>query len=285
MDWTSLIPTAVLALALYLGRSWIKAGIEKSVQHGFDTKIETLRAELRSNEEKFKSELRTKESEISALRDGVLSGRANRQALLDARRIEAVEHVWKAVVELAPYKFVSASMAVVKFDAIAEEVPRNPNARKIFEIIGKGIPGKDFPSGAAKNEQPFVSAIAWAYFSAYQAILGHAYLQAKVLSMGLEDAGKIIDTEKVGDMLKTALPHMTKYIDEHGSSGYHYLLDDLEAKLLTELRGMLEGKDIDAASVEQSAKIMNAVEKVRANSVEISKAQDIETTKHSKTKA
>ena len=108
-----------------------------------------------------------------------------------------------------------------------------------------------------------------------------AYLQAKVLASGLEGAGKIIDTEHVGGMLKTALPHMTKYIDEHGSSGFHYLLDDLEAKHLTELRGMLEGENVDAASVEQSAKIMKEVEKVRAIGAEFDKDLDIETTKHS----
>lgn len=278
MDWTSLIPTAVLAFVLYLGRNWIKAGIEKSVQYRFDAKIETLRTELRHNEERFISELRMKEAEISALRDGVLSGRANRQALLDKRRIEAVERVWRAVMELAPYKVISAQMTVIKFDAAAEDTPQNPDLRKFFKTIGNVIPDRKPPDNPAKNEQPFVSPIAWAHFSAYQAVLVHAYLMVKVLEWGIKDAGNLIKTESVGDLLKTALPYMKQYIDEHGSAGYHYLLDKLEAKLLAELRIMLEGEDIDKASVEQSAKIMKAVDKVSADNAEIAKAQHHDTT-------
>jgi hypothetical protein len=60
-----------------------------------------LRAELRKNEESFKSDLRDKEAEISTLRTNILSGSAGRQALLDKRRFEAVEKVWANVNDLA----------------------------------------------------------------------------------------------------------------------------------------------------------------------------------------
>jgi hypothetical protein len=110
MDWAAWIAIGlhgVSALCLFIARNWIKASIERSVQHGFDAKLETLRTELRKNEEGFKSDLRSKETEISALRDGVLSGRAQRQALLDKRRLDAVECVWASVIALAPFKGVA----------------------------------------------------------------------------------------------------------------------------------------------------------------------------------
>jgi hypothetical protein len=50
-------------------------------------------AELHKSDDAFKSELRSKEAEIAALRDGILSRRMQRQALLDKRRMEAVEKV------------------------------------------------------------------------------------------------------------------------------------------------------------------------------------------------
>ena len=68
MEWAAWIPTAVLAILLFIARHKIKAEIEKSVQHKFDAKVETLRADLRKSEEEFKSELRLKETEISTLR-------------------------------------------------------------------------------------------------------------------------------------------------------------------------------------------------------------------------
>ena len=71
MEWAAWIPTVItagLATAFFIAKHRIKAGIERSVQHKFNEKIETLRGEIRKSEEEFKSELRLKETEFSALR-------------------------------------------------------------------------------------------------------------------------------------------------------------------------------------------------------------------------
>ncbi len=88
----------------------------------------------------------------------------------------------------------------------------------------------------------------------------------KMLELGVEDAGKFINTENVKTLLKAALPHQTQFIDKYDSAGYHYLLDELEEKLLGELRKMLDGVESDEAIIAQSAKIMKAVDKVVADS-------------------
>jgi hypothetical protein len=92
--WLLIGVDAVFGIAIFAGRNWLKATIEHSVQHHFDKEIEELRTELRKSEETFKSELRLKETEIGALRDGILSGRTQRQAFLDRRRLDAVERLW-----------------------------------------------------------------------------------------------------------------------------------------------------------------------------------------------
>jgi len=69
-------------------------------------------------------------------------------------------------------------MARINFSAAAKRVPDEPNLRKFFEIIGSNIP-TDALFGRAENEQPFVSPLAWAYYSAYRAILVSAYAQVK----------------------------------------------------------------------------------------------------------
>jgi hypothetical protein len=79
---------SILAICISVGlpvatRNWLVAWISKGVQHRFDVRLEELRAELRKNEERVKSDLRNKEDEISTLRNSVLSGSAGRQALLD----------------------------------------------------------------------------------------------------------------------------------------------------------------------------------------------------------
>ncbi len=268
LAWLSTLSAWALLIVVFGARHWIVSRIQKGVQHKFDEKLESIRADLRKNEELFKSELRAKEVEIAALRDGVLGGRANRQALLDKRRIEAVERVWAAVNTLGAYKFISASMAIVNFDVAAKEAPRNENVRKFFELIGSQVPAGKTVDHPAKNEQPFVSPLAWAYFSAYQAIVIGAYAQAKILEIGLEEPGKFLNKDYVRNLLKAALPHQSKFIDEYDTNTYYYLLDELESNLLSELRKMLEGKDIDQASVAQSAEIMEMVKKVREESTE-----------------
>jgi hypothetical protein len=264
MDMTVWIPTAILTMLLFASKNWIKASIEKSVQHEFDQKLEKLRTELRKKEEEFNSSLRAREGEISMLREQVLSGRASREALMDKRRLDAVERVWASVGAFAPYKMISASMAIVKFEQAAKRVASEPNLRKFFEIIASPIQEDNIPKNPARDEKPFVSPLAWAYLSAYQTILLSAYTQAKILAIGLEDAGKYITPENAKALLKVALPHQTEFIDKNETGALHYLLDELEDKLLAELRKMLKGVEIDNATVARSAEMMDLVNKITA---------------------
>jgi hypothetical protein len=262
MAWTTWIPTAIafiMASILLAARYSIKAGIERSIQHKFEAKLETLRAELQMHEEEQKSALRFREAEINALRDIVLSGRAHRQSLLDKRRLEAVERLWTAVVQLSPYKFVSASMAIIKVEAVAKEASRNPALRDLFGTITRHVPTQPVPEYQIYNERPFVSPKSWAFFSAYYAIVKVAHLRTESLKNGVDPAD-VVDTIKVKDLLKAVLPHQTTFVDKYDIGAAHYLLEEIEDSLLSELRRTLDGGDIDDADLAQSAKIMQVIQ-------------------------
>jgi hypothetical protein len=142
VDWVSLVSVITswtLVLVIFLGRNWLKARIEKGVQYKFDKGIENLRTELRKNEESFKTDLRNKETEITLLRNAVLSGSASRQSLLDRRRFDAVEKVWTAVNDLAQLKGLSAMMAIVNFKEVAKEAG-HPKMQQFLAFIGTGVP-------------------------------------------------------------------------------------------------------------------------------------------------
>jgi hypothetical protein len=158
-------------VTIFIARHWIIALVSKSVQHHFDREIENLRADLRKSEEQYKSELRDREAEIAALRNAVLAGSAGRQALLDKRRFEAVEKVWIAVNDLAQLKGLSATMAILRYDAIARE-SGDPKMQQFLSVIGAAAP-TDFNKlkNVARDEQPFLTELAWAYFNAYRSIL------------------------------------------------------------------------------------------------------------------
>ena len=137
LDWIPAISTtSLLAAAIWLMRSVITTRLTKSVQYEFDQKLEVLRTDQRKSEESFKADLRAKDAQIDLLRSGAISSLASRQAALDKRRIEAVDQLWSAVVELAPAKVASAWMAHIKFDAAAKEAAKNPRVRQLFEMFG-----------------------------------------------------------------------------------------------------------------------------------------------------
>jgi len=206
MDWIpALSTTSLLALALWLSRNLIITRLTNSIKHEYDKKIEQLKTELRQNEESFKADLRAKESQIDALRSGALSGISNRQSAIFERQLAAIEQLWDSVMSLGPAKYVSSMMAVIKFEAAAKEAAKNPRVKEMFSVIGN-VDLNKLDTNKALKARPFISPLAWAYYSAYQAIVMHAVLRLQMLKNGL-DMAEVIDTKKVTELIKVALPH------------------------------------------------------------------------------
>ena len=254
-DINSWIPavstTSLLVLAMWLLRSLISTRLTKSVENEFNKKLESLKAELRA-----------KEAQIDALRSGAMSGLINRQSKLYERQLESIEQVWEAVAELGKAKFVSQTMAIIKFEESAKEAAVNPKFRQVIELMGGGFNLKDIKLGAATKARPFLSPLAWAYYSAYQSIIILAAMKHEALKIGLDGSDKYIDSGKVTDLIKTILPHQADYLDKYGSSAHHYLLDEIENLLLSELRNIQKGVDSDKENAERAAAILQESEKL-----------------------
>jgi hypothetical protein len=125
----------------------------------------------------------------------------------------------------------------------------------------------------ARDEQPFLSELAWAYFAAYRSILYGNLLRYQLLKAGLDNADKILTNEGAQQILKASLPHQSKFIDEHQPETYHYLLEEIESCLLLELRNILEGRGADQAATKRAKQIMDAVK--QANEKQAESAADI----------
>jgi hypothetical protein len=266
-DWLAYVSVflwLVAPIVIFISRHWIIARISQGVQHHFNREIEKLRADLRKSEEQYKSGLRDSEAEMAALRNSVLSGSAGRQALLDKRRFEAVERVWTAVDDLAELKALSGTMAILNYKAIAREA-NTPKMQQFLSIIGSTAPDIKQIKNVARGEQPFLPELAWAYFWAYRSILYLNYGRYVMLKTGVskdDDPEKFLSIEGVKKILKAVLPHQSKFIDENDPGAYHYLLDEIEARLLAELRKILEGKDADQADAARAKEILGAVKAV-----------------------
>ncbi|WP_291321271.1 hypothetical protein [Desulfonatronospira sp.] len=261
MDLTLWMPsvatTSILALGLFLGRKMIASFLTKGVEHKFNSKLEKLKSDLRQKEELHKLELQSKQAEITALRDYAVNSMATRNQAMHKRQVEAVELIWSTVQDLAPAKRISSLMAVIKFEPALEEAAKNENFRHLFSILDEKLdPSKTGQSMAAKA-RPFVTPMVWAFFSAYEAIAMLAVIKLKFFKSGI-GSEKWLNTDAMSQLIKTALPHQSDFIDKYGHEGFHFLLDELENKLLTELQKMMSGVVPDQNNLEQAAKLINS---------------------------
>ena len=92
--WGVVLLYVLIPIGVFVGRNWVKARIERGVEHRFAAQLELLRADLEKSKEEFRSSLRSKETEVNSIRDAVLSGRGQRQASVDKRQLEAIEKIW-----------------------------------------------------------------------------------------------------------------------------------------------------------------------------------------------
>ena len=263
--WVVIGLYAATGIALFVGRNWLKAWIQSDVEYRFNSRLEDLRAELRRSEEELKSQLRIKETEITALREGVLSGRTQRQALVDKRRIEAVDKVWNGIVALSSYKGLSASVAVLNVDALARRSD-DPKIKLFITAVATAVKRdpEALSNNPAANERPFVSALAWAYFTAYLTIVTISFASLKLAEVGVPNLSELFAKDNIRNLLKAALPHRSEFVDRHEPNAYYYLLDEIEQNLLTELQKILRGEDQDLAGIEQAARIMEMAARINS---------------------
>ena len=257
-DWIQNAVLLTLVLLVYLGRDWAKQLIRSGVQHDFDRELEVLRSQLRAAEQRFNEEFARKEAQLEVLRNNALGLRAHREAILETRRLQAVDRVWSEVVDLAPYKSVVLMMATMNLEAIAKRVPHDDKLRRVMGMIGNLPKGE--PPKAAVRERPHLSPLAWSLFSAYQAILLIAWSTAKALELGLSDVEHMLNHDSIKGLLKSALSDQSAKIGASTSREYFLHVEELEKRLLDELKRMMVGEEYDSANVAKAVEILHAVE-------------------------
>jgi hypothetical protein len=255
-----LVVSAIVSGIILVVRTLVTSAVERAVHRRSEQSLETFRAELRRSEEIWKGELRVAEAETAALRDSILSGRGQRQALLDKRRIEAVERLWGYVGELAPFRALAMTLAVFKLAEAAKLASTDPRIQKMMDDLTKSMaPEKLGQTGNASNERPFLSPLAWAYFSAYVTVIAFYFAYGKLIAVGLEGGDRLIDEDNLRKTLVAALPAYREFIEEGDSHSYVNLLEILENSLLAELRRSLEDTTVDEQRLQQAQVIMAAV--------------------------
>jgi hypothetical protein len=216
----------LLGLAL---RTWMLKEIDRRVQFRFDKEIEVV-----------KSDLRLKESKISALHTLVFSRLAGKQAAIDKRRIEALEALWNATLQLGVFLMSASLVTFLKLEEIDKRQGPDDGIQKLLQpFIATDIKEK-LDGISAEAHRPFIPENVWKIFSAYQGLLIICQMRLQALSTGMKDTGKLFATSKMIDQIKDVMPHLSEYLDKHGLSGAAQLADPLRDLLLKAIRTALD---------------------------------------------
>lgn len=273
MTWFHNLLAAVAASAVVsaLAVVFMKALIEKGVQHTLDRQLEALKGQIRQDDERFKADLQTQQAQIGALRSGALSGLASRQAALDNRRAQAAERLWAETVELGRFRVLSMTVAALKIETLLDMAAGSGrDAAKVREFADTVLKASNInsPSDVALGNAPdkerlFVAPIAWAMFSAYRLMLTYPAMLLMMAKAGVEK-GLLKGHSLTLQPIKDAMPEYSEFIDKFGLSSLGELVKPMEEKLLRALQDGLKGEDADAAAIERAASILKGVERADA---------------------
>jgi len=247
----ALTTTSLFAGALWLARSIIVTRLRKSVQHEFDEKLEAI-----------KSELKTKEAQIESLRNGAMSGLITRQGALYQRKLEAIDQIWASVKELEKGKYTSVTLGALNVEECMKQSGKSENLKEFFQNVGGNTDLTVLDTSGAKLARPFLTPLAWAYYSAYSSVIAQALAVMNALKIGVKDVEKFLNFENTNNLLKIVLPSWSEYIDKYGISGHHSLLDEIEKLLLIELKNIQNGHEDDKENTRRAAMITKEIEKV-----------------------
>jgi hypothetical protein len=249
---SSLVTTLGLAAAAWLARNWIIARLKTSVEHEFNQKLERLR-----------SELRTSEDALRDVRSTALHALAAKETARDKRRIEGIETIWGAMLELKKFYGTAATLQVLNYDAISDHVD-DAKMRQYFGVTFAGVDASkpDDPKILqADAARPWVSPMIWALFKAYWAAIGYARAIAGMLKIG-EDPRKFTSPEKIDEFLSAALPEEMEQFRPFRPLFIAPMLDLLELRLLAAIRKELADPEPDITTVQQAQRIADAASQI-----------------------
>lgn len=243
-----------------------KSRIERGIQSKFDRKLELFRSQLRTEEEAVRSAFKVRDEQIASLRSGALAAASDRQILLQQKKINAVETVWtvvKARPQLKALARMSQRLDLKEMAKIAANDDRDGlSVREFADHIWNlcGMNKMEIVS-VPEKERLYISLQSWALYSAYSQVLGYSAAYILAAKTGVGD-GILKDSSEILEILKLALPNHQSYIEKYSDAAIPHLVDELEERLLAQLRSELDDTSSDHKAVVQAAEILRAVQKV-----------------------
>lgn len=239
-----------------------KAAFDHWVGYKSNKAIEGYKGDLRKSEAAFNRALQAQDDEIAALRKTALDGFAVKSAAVTQRKLQAVDRLWTAIVDLNRYQMVSKMMSPINIgaaiEAASQQTAEGLRARQFAEMLWRtcGLDDLKPPPSPPDNERPFLTETAWARFSLYRSAMTLPVFHLAAMKGGMTPR-YLKSPQPLLDAAKAALPHYSQLIDDYGVSALPEILDDIRDLVLAEVRDIIAGTSTDG-DLETASKIIAA---------------------------
>jgi hypothetical protein len=218
---------AFSALALsaikFLGASLLSAHFEKSMErfrHDKAVEIEKLRSDLQESQRNAENKLASSKEQLQVLRNQVLDLQSLRNDLLERKRLEAIEGVWKAVLDCDRFGLALQFSANMKLPDILDAASETGSeANKLREFGASLVKISQLenikPTNRPEELRLYVSAKTWSLYSTYADLHFHGVAVLGALKFG-QPANYIIGPEKLLEDVRKHIPHYSEMIAKFG---------------------------------------------------------------------
>ena len=161
-------------LFVCVGRSSERLFIDRGFGFYLSRHLEEFKSILRKGEDELRHKLQQQDVQLQAIREAALRHFGERTAALDQRRLEAYDRLWMAVIGQNQFKLASRLAQPLNIDEILKDATHSDSEGQKVRNFGEQLwkmcgLDKLRQVDPPDKERPFISAIAWARFSAYRA--------------------------------------------------------------------------------------------------------------------
>ena len=246
----------LLAGAGWLLRTWLGARLREGLRHGYDSKLEQVKAELRDQGESNLALLRSEiDRQADKLRIAAASFSEVQKATL-VKKVEAIEVMWLAVLtarSLMPASIITSDVLTREELLNIYSGPLGPEIRR----IDFGLSSKFF--GAVDHHRPFLGEVAWAQFATFQGMMSRVLY---LFRMGERSRGKLIWYEDANICrMVTALLGEAKYSEFENlqHSRLQWLNQCFELQLIQTIDLLLSGQQFSSAALNHAEQTLATV--------------------------
>jgi len=253
---SSVVASGVLtAVLIWLSKDWMSARIRTSIQHEYDRRLDTLRAQLSAQHESHLLQLQaTITREATRLAAAHSSGTDGQKAPIE-RTLHAVERLWDGVLRLRttlpPVLGFVDTLTVDEY----KRMKTHPtflalsgawSVERISELIDTDV----------EQVRPYIGEYAWALFYSYQAVMLRI---VALLHTGRHDVDKLEWHKDSGTrQLIQAVFSAAELVEFDGTrtGRIAWLQRRFEAHLLAAARTLISGQEFAADDASEQARVI-----------------------------